>query len=93
MRGSLPKKKVVGASIGDAHKAYPLKLLRERQGPLEDQIDNTKVTIQYDPTADSAQVLEADSGRLLPSVIAYWFAWATFHPDALVYSATSQEGQ
>ena len=88
-----PKEKVVGVSVGDAHKAYPLKLLRERQGPLEDQIGKTKVTIKYDATADSAQVLEAASGKLIPSVIAYWFAWATFHPDASVYTVTSQASE
>jgi hypothetical protein len=88
-----PKEKVVGVSIGDAHKAYPLKLLRERQAPLEDQIGKTKVKIVYSPEADSAQVLEAASGRLLPSVVAYWFAWATFHPDAPVYTVTSQGGK
>lgn len=85
-----PKEKVVGVSIGDAHKAYPLKLLRERQAPLEDQIGKTKVKIVYSPEADSAQVLEVASGRLIPSVVVYWFAWATFHPDALVYTVTSQ---
>lgn len=88
-----PKEKVVGVSVGDAHKAYPLKLLRERQGPLEDQIGKTRVTIQYDATADSAQVREAASGKLIPSVIAYWFAWATFHPDASVYTTTSQASE
>jgi hypothetical protein len=88
-----PKEKVVGVSIGDVHKAYPLKLLRERQGPLEDQIGKTNVTIQYDAAADSARVLEAASGKLIPSVIVYWFAWATFHPDAPVYTVTSQAGK
>ena len=85
-----PKEKVAGVSIGDAHKAYPLKLLRERQAPLEDQIGKTKVKIVYSPEADSAQVLEVASGRLIPSVVVYWFAWATFHPDTPVYTVTSQ---
>ena len=37
----------------------------------------------------SAQVVEAKSGKTLPAVVAYWFAWATFHPDTPVYSITS----
>lgn len=88
-----PKEKVVGITIGDAHKAYPLQLLRERQGLLEDQLGKTKITIQYDAAADSARVLETASGRLIPSVIVYWFAWATFHPDAPVYTGTSRAGK
>ncbi len=83
-----PKEKVVGVTIGDAHKAYPLKLLREQQAPLDDQIGKVQITITYDAAADSAQVRETVSGKLIPSVIAYWFAWATFHPDAPVYMVT-----
>jgi len=85
-----PKEKVVGVSIEGHYKVYPLKLLRERTGPLEDQIGKTAVKILYDPEADSAQVVEAKSGKALPAVVAYWFAWATFHPDAPVYSIAPQ---
>lgn len=87
-----PKEKVLGVSVGDAHKAYPLKALRERQGSLEDQVGSIKVKIHYDPHADSAHVVDAASGKPIPSVVAYWFAWATFHPDTPVYTATAQTG-
>lgn len=85
-----PKEKVVGVSIGGAHKAYPLKLLRERQSPLEDQIGKTKVKIIVNPEANSAQVVDTVSGKPIPSVLVYWFAWATFHPDTPVYTVASQ---
>ena len=85
-----PKEKVLGVSLGEARKAYPLKLLREHKGPIEDRIGNKAVKILYDPEADSARVIDANSGELLPSVVAYWFAWATFHPDTPVYTATAQ---
>lgn len=87
-----PKEKVVGVSIGGAHKAYPLRVLRERTVPLEDRVGETAVKILYDPQADSAQVVDAKTGQLIPSVVAYWFAWATFHPDAPVYSISAQDG-
>ena len=85
-----PKEKVLGVSIGEAHKAYPLKVLREHKTPLEDRIGDTPVKVLYDPEADSARVVDASSGELLPSVVAYWFAWATFHPDTPVYTTTAQ---
>ncbi len=85
-----PKEKVVGVSIGGHYKAYPLKLLREHKGPLEDQVGKIAVKILYDPEADNAQVVEAKSGKILPAVVVYWFAWATFHPDTPVYGVTSQ---
>lgn len=87
-----PKEKVLGVSIGEAHKAYPLKLLRERKGQIEDRIGDTTVKVLYDPEADSARVVDANSGELLPSVVAYWFAWATFHPETPVYTTTAQAG-
>ena len=80
-----PKDKVLGVSINGQHKAYPLKALQKLETALEDQIGDTQVKVVYDSTADSAQVHEAESGKLLPSVIAYWFAWATFHQDTPVY--------
>ncbi len=85
-----PKEKVVGVSIGEHHKAYPLKVLRERQEPLEDRVGETTVKIVYDAEADSARVVEAKTGEALPAVVAYWFAWTTFHPDTPVYGVTPQ---
>jgi hypothetical protein len=86
-----PKDKVLGVSLGEVHKAYPLTLLREREDPVEDRIGNTTVKVLYDPAADSARVVDAKTGTLLPSVVAYWFAWATFHPDSPVYSVSRQD--
>lgn len=80
-----PKEKVLGVSINGHHKAYPFKALQKLEAPLEDQIAETQVKVVYDPAAKSAQVVDAKSGELLPSVVAYWFAWATFHRDAAVY--------
>lgn len=82
--------KVVGVSSAGHYKAYPLKLLRERKAPLEDRVGGTAVKILYEPEADSAQVVETKSGKTLPAVVAYWFAWATFHPDTPVYSVAPQ---
>ena len=80
----------MGVSIEGHNRAYPLKLLREHKGPLEDQVGKTAVKILYDPEADSARVVDAKTGKALPAVVVYWFAWATFHPDVSVYSVTSQ---
>jgi Protein of unknown function (DUF3179) len=87
-----PKDKVIGVSVGDTHKAYPLKLVRKRTTPIEDTVGNTQVKVVYNTEAESAQVVEANSGKLLPAVVVYWFAWATFHPESSVYTVpTSTE--
>ena len=91
-----PKDKILGVSINGQHKAYPFTALQKLEAPLEDQIGDTKIQVAYDPAAQSAQVTEAESGKLLPSVVAYWFAWATFHRSAAVYgnpTATIPQGR
>lgn len=87
-----PKDKVLGLSLAGAHKAYPLAVLRGSKTPLEDRVGGKTVKIIYDPEADSAHVIDAQSGELLPSMVAYWFAWATFHPQAEVYRLSEQQG-
>src|SRR5258708_21332990 len=83
-----PKEKGVGISIGKDHKAYPLRLLRGRTAPIEDTVGKTPVKVVYDADAGTAHAVEATSGKLLPAVVVYWFAWATFHPESPVYTAT-----
>lgn len=80
-----PKDKILGVSINGAHKAYPLAALQKLDAPLEDTVGDTAVTVTYDPTANSAHVSDAESGQLLPAVVAYWFAWATFHQNTTIY--------
>ena len=79
------KERIIGISLGGKYKAYALKALRKRGTPLDDTIGKRAVRVTYDADAKSAQIIDQQSGAILPSVIAYWFAWATFHPDAAVY--------
>jgi hypothetical protein len=85
-----PKDKVLGFSLGGVRKAYPLSVLRDRKAPLEDHVGGKAVKIIYDSAADRAHVVDARSGELLSSVVAYWFAWATFHPQTQVYLLPEQ---
>ena len=87
------KDKVVGISIGEQHKAYPLKLFRGRTDPVEDTIGTTKITVVYNAAADTAHAVDATSGKLLPAVVVYWFAWATFHPESPVYTTPIATGK
>ena len=78
---------MLGVTIAGQHKAYPLAVLRERAAPVQDRIGHKKITVVYNPTANSAQVVDAESGELLPSVVAYWFAWVSFYRETDVYGA------
>lgn len=78
-----PKTWIAGVLVNGQAKAYPLEHLRDG-ATLHDVIGNQEVHVSYDASARSVKVANA-SGRLIPSVQAYWFAWAAFYPETLVY--------
>ena len=51
-----------------------------------DLIGQQAVTVHWDASNQSAFATDA-SGAVLPSILLYWFAWYTFHPDTLVFKA------
>ncbi|MEQ1803314.1 MAG: DUF3179 domain-containing protein [Gammaproteobacteria bacterium] len=75
---------IVGVLLGDTAKAYPFVELPTGIQRIDDVINDTPITLEYDHASTSARVLDA-SGDELPSVTAYWFAWFAFHPETLVY--------
>lgn len=79
-----PKDKVLGVAIHGLHTAHPLKTLPKIETAVEDQITDKRMKVVYDEEAHSAQVHEAESGKLLPSAIADWFGWATYYRDTMV---------
>ena len=79
------KEKVVGVQVGDTSKAYPLSALQLLGQSLKDTVAGKALTLTYQPQGQSATVVETATGKRLPVVTAYWFAWATFHPETAVY--------
>ena len=74
---------VLGVLLNGEPKAYPLDRLPN--GPmLEDALGGQQVRIRYDAAARSASVTDQD-GQPIPAVQAYWFAWAAFYPDTVIY--------
>jgi len=74
------KSLVIGIKIGDIAKAYPLNKIQE---PIEDKIAGVNIIV-YSGENQSAVIKDKD-GNVLPSVVAYWFAWSTFNQNTLVY--------
>lgn len=81
-----PKEWVLGVEVNGAFKAYPFTELKKADIPLQDLINGRPIRIHFNARALSASVTDSD-GRPLPSVMAFWFAWAAFHPDTLVFTA------
>jgi hypothetical protein len=86
----LPLKEwVLGLRIGGQAKAYPFSALGRRvdaQGRLLDRVGDVPVQIRFDAKHRSAEAFDA-SGRPLPSVMAFWFAWYAFYPQTQVLQA------
>ena len=81
-----PKEVVLGIAIGDSYKAYPFSILKEYgRKRFEDSLNDTPYTIVWNEEAGAAHVLER-SGRILPTVQGYWFAWYAFYPDTEVFA-------
>jgi hypothetical protein len=82
-----PKEWVLGLQINGVYKAYPFQELTKIKGPLLDEVNGQKVRIHYNAQARTAFVTGLDE-KPMPSLMAFWFAWYTFHPETLVYAGT-----
>jgi hypothetical protein len=81
-----PKEKVIGVEIGKATKAYPFSELSKAKSPLKDVVAKKPIQIFYDRKTRTA-IIRDEQNREIPSVVGFWFAWYTFHPETLVFSA------
>jgi len=80
------KEVVLGVEIDGRRKAYPFVELEKTDGSVADRIGGRDVRIVYDRRHRTARVLDA-SGKELPGVVSYWFAWYAFYPQTAVFYA------
>jgi hypothetical protein len=81
------KERVLGISISGAAKAYPFSELNKNgKASFQDELADTRFTVRWDSTAQSA-TLESELGEPLASTVAFWFAWYNFHPTTGVFRA------
>jgi hypothetical protein len=84
-----PKERVLGLEIDGRFKAYPFaELSFAGRTEIRDRFAGSKLTIRFDPDAESARAYGED-GRELAGVTGFWFAWYAFHPDTEVFRAGS----
>ncbi len=86
VRQDLPTKaRVLGITIADESRAYPLEVLENRSGSLQDRLGGTSIRIDIDAEGQVVDVVDAN-GKPVVHLFAYWFAWQAFHPDTTVYA-------
>jgi hypothetical protein len=80
------KSLVLGLEIDGQFKAYPFKELRQGAPVFSDEFAGQQFEVRFDRKNETASVIGED-GNELPSLVAYWFAWYAFHPDAVIFTA------
>ena len=78
-----PKSVIFGVEVDGVFKAYQEEDLK-RLGTIEDQIGSARIRIDRD-AAGVVTVRETQSGRRIVKERDFWFVWAAFHPDTLLY--------
>ena len=82
-----PKERVLGVEVDGVYKAYPFaELFATANKQFTDNINGRELKISWDDVAETAYVQDED-GKDITSLIAFWFAWYTFHPETEVFTA------
>jgi len=80
-----PKEMVLGIEIHGKAKAYALSVLKKNPGILRDYVAGKPVQIEVSSEGEIVEVRDS-TGKSIPAIFSYWFAWQAFHPKAEVYS-------
>jgi len=81
---------VIGIILGDQAKAYPVSELSRTSGLIEDNVGENKLYVAFNRQNQSADIFDQHCNKLT-SVMMYWFAWFTFHPDTRIFKAKPSE--
>jgi hypothetical protein len=80
-----PKERVIGFELDGKFKAYPFAELAKVESPLEDRFGGRDLVVVFDAATRSGEIRD-NSGKPLPSINSFWFAWYAFHPETKVFS-------
>jgi hypothetical protein len=80
-----PKERVIGVEVDGSFKAYPFAELAKVKSPLRDSFGGRDLVLVFDVETRSGEIRD-NSGKPLPSINSFWFAWYAFHPDTEVFT-------
>ena len=82
-----PKERVLGLEVDGRFKAYPFSEI-DKIGKAEfnDSFGGKSVTIHWDKASQQARMTDS-SGKIIPTIEGFWFAWFAFHPDTETFKA------
>lgn len=84
-----PKERVLGLEIKGRYKAWPFSEIdKAGKAVFDDRFAGQVLTIHWDKRNQQAKITDA-SGKILPTIESFWFAWYAFHPDTEVFKQES----
>lgn len=81
------KELVIGLDIEGEVKAYPFAELSQQGKSFVEEFAGRTITVEFDALNRTGRIMDSN-GEEIPTVIAFWFAWAAFHPDTEVFEAS-----
>lgn len=82
-----PKTWVIGLELDGASRAWKISTIR-KVGEIQETWNHHKLLIRN--RKGVVDIVDTLTGKPLKSVILYWFAWATFHPDTTLYTSSDK---
>jgi hypothetical protein len=80
-----PKERVLSLEIDGQFKAYPFSEIdKVGQAEFSDRFAGRVVTIHWDKASQQVKITAA-SGKVIPAIEGFWFAWFAFHPDTEIF--------
>jgi hypothetical protein len=84
-RDELPtKERLIAMVNGDSARCWPLKKLQEKK-QIYDALGALPISVTYDEKSGSVKIADITTGKELPYVSVFWFAWQAFYPDTSVW--------
>ena len=81
-----PKEMVLGLELKGNFKAYPFsELSKVSKSQITDSFEGRKLIIEFDQKSYSAEILDANTKEVIPTIANFWFAWVAFHPETEVF--------
>ncbi|MGE3239497.1 MAG: DUF3179 domain-containing protein [Pirellulales bacterium] len=77
------KERVLGVWTDGVARAYPVSAFGTDRRQIVQEIDGKRVVIEFDPTAQSLRVADAEEG--VECMYSLWFAWHAFRPQTEVF--------
>jgi hypothetical protein len=83
-----PKERVIGIEVNGIFKAYPFVELAKAKSRVKDVVNGQPLRIEFDSQSQTAVIYDK-KGKVLPTVVGFWFAWYAFHPETQIFRGPS----